>query len=708
MRRSHQASRTISLPSNSFNAFPQFSGDGSRFVANAGRVPVKLKGKPLSYRVEKWNVWDMASGEVVATVSFSQGDGEYPVLNHDGSRLAIVLLNHDEASGEHEHLLMVIETATGREIVRRTLKINPYYFVHFSPDGRKLAAIASPHEGKEAFGPGDALLIWDAESGDEIRTIPGTFPRDGSRLVFSPDGKRVAATIQAGDNPKMREVKLWDVESGREDASFPTSGPIDTAALRFSPDGQTLAAVAVYPSGDVLHLWDVGTARSRFSIPLRSQGVNTRAAFSPDGRRIACVFNQLQVGVWDTAEGKLVATYQDDLSEIFAVAFGRDGRELLAADSHSTLKIWDATGEPDHYLLDPQGQVVFLAVSPDARWIAAVVRPEATTPWGNTPVVKVWNSKVEFVRTFGHSVPANDGEISMGWPSWSARGDRLAYASLRLLRGTLGQNATIIGGELTVWDLEGKEHLHLEQKGAGFIRPSLDPDGRRVAAIRHRGIPKPIDDPDQNEGMVWDIRTGRVLKTLPYCTEAMFDARGLRLVALAHSPDRSLKAHVWDTGTWEEIPLQQTPELEPSFLSANLAVSPDGRRMAVSIVIGKASEPTGTPRFGLAVWDVASGKLRKLAQDRVGQVAFSPDGARIAAVYGSTTPEVGLWDAQTGRQLLVLKGHGANTLSATNSVAFSPDGRQIVSAVALSLSPNSIMKRIEVRRWDATPWKSTP
>ena len=73
MRQSHQASRTISLPRSQFTYFPAFSGDGSRFVAIAGRVPVKPKGKPLSYRVDQWNVWDVASGRVVGHGRVSGG-----------------------------------------------------------------------------------------------------------------------------------------------------------------------------------------------------------------------------------------------------------------------------------------------------------------------------------------------------------------------------------------------------------------------------------------------------------------------------------------------------------------------------------------------------------------------------------------------------------------------------------------------------------
>ena len=186
--------------------FRRFSGDGSRLVANSDRVPVKPRGKPLNYRVVDWKVWDVASGRVLASVAFPEGDADFAFLNTDGSRLAIALKTDDDASGTHEHLLMVVETTTGRRIVRRSLKRN-LYTVQFSPDGRKLAGMVSPHETEEKYGPGNALLVWDAETGAEIRTISGTFPR-GQKFAFSPDGKRVAATIQAGADPSLRDVKL--------------------------------------------------------------------------------------------------------------------------------------------------------------------------------------------------------------------------------------------------------------------------------------------------------------------------------------------------------------------------------------------------------------------------------------------------------------------------------------------------------------------
>ena len=53
--------------------------------------------------------------------------------------------------------------------------------------------------------------------------------------------------------------------------------------------------------------------------------------------------------------------------------------------------------------------------------------------------------------------------------------------------------------------------------------------------------------------------------------------------------------------------------------------------------------------------------------------AFSPDGARI--VSGSDDQTVRVWDAASGAELLVLRGHEGPVYAA----AFSPDGARIVS-----------------------------
>jgi WD40 repeat protein len=76
------------------------------------------------------------------------------------------------------------------------------------------------------------------------------------------------------------------------------------------------------------------------------------------------------------------------------------------------------------------------------------------------------------------------------------------------------------------------------------------------------------------------------------------------------------------------------------------------------------------------LWDTVTGAVLQTLKGHlysVNSVAFSLDGKQI--VSGSDDGTVRLWDAATGAALQTLEGHWCSV----SSVAFSPDGKQVVS-----------------------------
>ena len=121
-----------------------------------------------------------------------------------------------------------------------------------------------------------------------------------------------------------------------------------------------------------------------------------------------------------------------------------------------------------------------------------------------------------------------------------------------------------------------------------------------------------------------------------------------------------------------------------------VAFSPDGRRLAS---VGGASR--GASRPEVKVWDAQTGQEILSLPGHVGglrSVAFSPDGRRLASTGLDQT--VKLWDAATGQEVLTLRGH----LDDVFCVAFSADGHQLASASVDNT----------VRIWDATPLEREP
>ncbi len=102
---------------------------------------------------------------------------------------------------------------------------------------------------------------------------------------------------------------------------------------------------------------------------------------------------------------------------------------------------------------------------------------------------------------------------------------------------------------------------------------------------------------------------------------------------------------------------------------ASFAFSPDGRILAT---IGNKQ------RVGsLKLWDVAGGRLLRTFdfQTFVGAVAFAPDGRILAATFGN---DIRLHRVEDGQLLHHLKGHQLGV----HCLAFSPDGRTLASGGA--------------------------
>jgi WD40 repeat protein len=239
---------------------------------------------------------------------------------------------------------------------------------------------------------------------------------------------------------------------------------------------------------------------------------------------------------------------------------------------------------------------------------------------------------------------------------------------------------------IRLWDLEAEREVpSFKNRGTGGGRPrgpggleaeprfkghedevwsvAYSPDGRHIASGSRAG-----------DVRIWDVDSGDML--------CRYDSRSKGVHSIAYSPkgDRvvcgsyDFQVRVLDARTGREVRTLS----DHTDIVFGVAFSPDGR----SVASGGGSRAVpggfvpGTRDHVVRVWDVESGKIvARLAGhgEPVHTVAFSPDGRRV--VSGGEDQTVRVWDVGTARELRRFTQHKG----IVRSVAVSPDGRFALS-----------------------------
>jgi ankyrin repeat protein len=216
--------------------------------------------------------------------------------------------------------------------VQRTLKneVAPEGFA-FAPDGTTLACGASD----------ESITLWDCRTGRRRWVSRGHTGWMGGigLLAFSPDGSLLAS---AGGSGFMgaQLVELWDARSGELQEEVETGTVV--SAIAFSPDGKTLALgserTGAIPS---VELWDVRDKRLRITLN-HQNGFVVAVAFSRDGRTLVSADTEGRINWWDLRTGRIIRSVGEDRGCLWQVAaVSADARKAAVPDDHGTLYVYD-------------------------------------------------------------------------------------------------------------------------------------------------------------------------------------------------------------------------------------------------------------------------------------------------------------------------------------------------------------------------------
>jgi WD40 repeat protein len=350
-----------------------------------------------------------------------------PVLNLTGHKNGVfnVTFSPDGkylATASKDHSVKLWDAATGDEIRTYRGHTGTVYSVCFSPDGKRLASASEDR----------TIRIWDAGSEKELLRLE-EHTSDVYQVVFSPDGKRLAS----GGSDKF--VILWDAASGKVLHKF--KGHTNrVVTVSFSPDGKRLASACgtsagngTTDSGGEVKLWDTATGMEILSLPpATSKGVLT-IAFSPDGKRLAGACLDSKVRVWEAATGQESLALAGHTLDVYHVVFSPDGRFLASSSAKwnredpGEIKLWDlATAKGVTSFTGHTMTIWSLAFSPDGKRLAS-----ASGKWNKEPPgeVRVWDvSEVVKAQEAG---PAPDAkQLAALWTDLSGKDAAKAYRAV--------------------------------------------------------------------------------------------------------------------------------------------------------------------------------------------------------------------------------------------------------------------------------------
>ena len=476
-------------------------------------------------------------------------------------------------------------------------------------------------------------------------------------IAYSPDGKLIAAAGALG-------IWLYDAESLAKFGIIP--GRPETIA--FNPNGDTLASGSW--SERTVHLWDVNTQRKVGVLLFPGRRGVTALTHTLDGTTLAAGYGNGDIALWDTETQTKTALLHTTSSVIWTLAFSPDG-QMLASGGYedSTINLWDLRTQMLVGTFDGHSRptrstnnaVSSIAFSPDGKTLASGSIIDCT--------LRVWDvaSRAQIALMLELDTERRDGVTSVAFSP----------------DGTLLASASDDGDLVRMWNARTLKQIgELETKAGGVTSIAFRPDGKMLASLngqvaataRHRGGDMAI--------RLWEVESQKPI--------AVLESHSASVDSVAVSPDNKLFAagrqdgavELWDLGTRERIDVLRDHDATVQCVT----FSPDGKLLASS-----ATEHA-------SVWNIED--REEIAAFKhsaiVESVSFSPDGKTLACVDDRS---IRLWDIHRETQVSVL-GEAplyflprlinwflgippaklpVNYVSIMQSIAFSPDGKLLVS-----------------------------
>jgi WD40 repeat protein len=438
---------------------------------------------------------------------------------------------------------MVLDPNTGAILwSRQELGLPQAMSVVFSPDGRSLAAGFGEYSQRGVH----SFKLYDSATGQTTATYPG--PKGGvNALAFDSTGRHLAV---AG----LDIVEIWDVVAQRRIHEL--RGHFQWVyCVAFSPDGRWLATAGW---DRTIKLRDAATGEERLTI-FAHEGFVLDLAFSPDSRCLASSSEDRSVRLWGIPTGRRIGVFHGHTYLVQAVAFAPDGRELASGGLEGTMKVWDrrkslpiviegfTTKQKSLWYRRDGGRIVFSMLTPDrSHEITEAWDPSTGEPDPTLTGIAPAKLREDYV---GYVIPDRPGVPPASATSPDGRYRARVVRSNPNIFETGERSKSYATSAVDVQDEVTGRVRTLIGHTADVLWIAFSPDGKRIATT---GYDRTIK--------LWDTATGRDVFTLRGHTAGVgvlaFSPDGCRIVSSAIDGT----ARVWDATPLPAAVLQAEEE----------------------------------------------------------------------------------------------------------------------------------------------------
>jgi eukaryotic-like serine/threonine-protein kinase len=440
-----------------------------------------------------------------------------------------------------------------------------------------------------------------------------------------------------------------------------------TKTLHLSADGKRMLAFA--DAGDAgAGVWDLTTNKPLANVRLFNVNRTfTSGTLAPDGMTLVLGERSGVVSLWDATTGKPGKELGKLSDSIRSVSVSDDGKRVLAAagsvQSKPEWRMWDlATGAAIPTSANIPLAIVF---APGGRVLGMKKNPSISLP---SPVRQqfavLWSLAGILIRSSVHE------EVTVLWDLASGKEERVFGLTQGVCAFSADGKRVAVGGfdekmrpQIRVIDLaEGRSVMSVAVPALGPL--AFSPDGKLLVTAMKFG--RALD--------VWDLKTGLKVRTLRGHTGS--------ISAVTFTPDGRLVSSSWDGTIrfWDATADQEILTLSGNAVSHPIqaAIHPLGEQVALvsgarfGILIGRVV--IGPPSSAVHLWSPGgTSRLEAGLIDRPDRLAYSNDGHRLLA--GGQDGRLSVLEIKTKTRIGGFKHDGQ-----IKAAALSPDGKWAVSS----------------------------